>query len=230
VSFDQKIGMRLREKRKQMGMTLEVLSKRMGISLPQMQKYESGATKLSPRFMYELCKIFSLQPNYFFESLEPERKEADWTQGVISQKRSVPLRILIVDDNPSDTCLTQAALQESSKDIITYEIRNAEDVLPALNRRNFPTAFGFPDIILLDLQMRKMNGLELLKRLKKDRVLSYIPIIVLSSALNRQEMHQAYENFASGYICKPFSLEEYKDKLLKTVDYWVDAVVLPYVN
>ena len=230
MSFDEKIGLRLREKRRAMGMTLEGLSKLLNISLPQVQKYESGATKLSPRFLYELCKIFSVQPNYFFQDFETDLKAVDWSQGIISQERSLPLRILIVDDNPSDSCLTQAALQESSKRIITYEIRNPEDVLPTLNRRNFPQAFGFPDIILLDLQMPKMSGLDLLKRLKKDRLLSYIPVIVLSGALNRQEMHQAYENFAAGYICKPFELEEYKDKLLKTVDYWVDAVVLPYVN
>lgn len=229
MSFDQKIGTKLREKRKQLGMTLDVLSKKLGISLPQMQKYESGATKLSPKSIYELCKIFSVKPNFFFEDMSPE-EELDSTKGIISRTRSHPLRVLIVDDNPSDTCLTQAALQESTKAIITYEIRNAEDVIPTLLRRGFPSAFEFPDIILLDLQMPKLHGLEVLKRLKRDRNLSYLPVIMLSNALNRQEMINSYENFASGYICKPFSMDEYKDKLLKTIDYWVDSVVLPHVN
>lgn len=230
MRFDQKIGIKLRERRKQMGMTLEVLSKRLGISLPQMQKYESGATKLSPRFIYELCKIFSVKPNYFFEDVL-EEEDVDAPLRVAPNtvpKHSLPLRILIIDDDPSDTCLTQAALQESSKNIITYEIRHAEDVLPTLNRKAFPSTFGFPDLILLDLHMPKIHGLELLRRLKKDRVAAHIPVVVLTNAISRQEIQQTYENFSAGYICKPFSIEEYKDKLIKTVDYWADAVELLY--
>lgn len=229
MSFDQKIGAKLREKRKQMGMTLDVLSKRMGISLPQMQKYEAGATKLSPRFIYELSKIFSVKPNYFFEDLGLE-EAFEKTQGLLSQAKQSPLRVLIIDDNPSDTCLTQAALQESQKEIITFEIRDPEEVIPIINRRSFPTAFMFPDIILLDLQMPKMHGLELLKRLKKDRVCAHIPVIVLSNTINRQEMQQAYESFAAGYICKPFEIKDYKEKLMRTVDYWTEAVILPSAN
>ena len=230
MSFDQQLGKKLREKRKQMGMTLEALSKLLVISLPQMQKYESGATKLSPKSLYELCRIFSVKPNYFFEDITAQESEVDASKGIISRTRSHPLRILIIDDNPSDTCLTQAALQESEKQIITYEIRNAEEVIPKLTRRDFPTAFGFPDIILLDLQMPKIHGLELLKRLKRERTLSYIPIIIMSNTLNRHEMLHSYEGFASGYICKPFSMDEYREKLLKTVDYWVDVVALPHAN
>jgi CheY-like chemotaxis protein len=226
MGFDQKIGTKLREKRKQMGMTLDVLSKRMGISLPQMQKYEAGATKLSPKSIYELSKIFSVKPNYFFEDLGLEEA----FEKTNAKNKPAPLRVLIIDDNPSDTCLTQAALQESQKEIITFEIRDPEEVIPTINRRAFPTAFMFPDLILLDLQMPKMHGLDLLKRLKKDRVSAHVPVVVLSNTLNRQEMQQAYENFAAGYIPKPFEIKEYKEKLMKLVDYWADAAVLPGSN
>lgn len=228
MSFDQKIGSKIRDKRKQLGMTLDVLSKRMGISLPQMQKYEAGATKLSPRFIYELAKVFSLKPNYFFEDLGLE-EEQEKGRGLAHQK-SPPLRVLIIDDNPSDICLTQAAIQESQKEVITFEIRDTEEVMPIMSRRSFPTSFVFPDLILVDFQMPKMTGLELLKALKKDKNFSYIPVIVLTNALNRQEMQQAYENFAAGYICKPFDIKDYKEKMIKVVNYWADAVVLPNTN
>jgi len=228
MSFDQKIGSKIREKRKQLGMTLDVLSKRMGISLPQMQKYESGATKLSPRFIYELAKVFSLKPNYFFEDLGLE-EELEKARGSGHQK-STPLRVLIIDDNPSDICLTQTALQESQKEVVTFEIRDPEEVLPIMSRRSFPTTFVFPDLILLDVKLPKMNGLDLLKALKKDKNSSHVPVIILSDALNRQEMQQAYENFAAGYMCKPFAIKDYKEKMIKVINYWVDAVVLPNTN
>jgi len=77
-----------------------------------------------------------------------------------------------------------------------------------------------PDIILLDLNMPKMNGLDFLKHFKKEEELRYIPIVVLTTSNNHQEIKNCYKEGASGYIIKPLEYEDYKERIKALVNYW----------
>ena len=227
MDFDQQIGNKIRQKRKQMDKTLSELSKELGVSLPQLQKYETGATKVSPKHMFDLSNLLAVKPSYFFEGLSSDTTTQD---KFIGENTKRPFRILVVEDDPADACLTQSALMNTPHRVITYELRDPHTVLPALNHRSFPDAFMFPDLIFLDLHMPQLTGLDLLKRIKRTPTLSHIPVIILTNAINRDDMVRAYENHASGYICKSFKVEEYQEKLAKTLDYWVSATALPGKN
>ena len=92
---------------------------------------------------------------------------------------------------------------------------NGEEALEKLSTHNF-----IPDIILLDLNMSKMNGLEFLKILKSDQHLKYIPVIILSTSNNIRDLKRCYEEGIAGYMVKPLKYEDYITKILTLVNYW----------
>ena len=227
MDFDQSIGAVIRQRRKQLGLTLSELAGKLEVSIPQMQKYETGVTKLSPKAIIDLSSALSIKPSYLFETIMHLDKLKDPKAGLIPEKKESPLKILIIDDDASDIYLTRSALKEANHPSEIYEIHDAETVIPCLRQKSFPKTFGFPEIIFLDLHMPKISGFDVLRTLKRDPALRQIPVIVLTNAISKNEMWRVYDHHASGYICKSFEMETYKQKLIKVIDYWSEAVAIP---
>tara|TARA_R110002020_G_scaffold113688_2_gene261629 strand:- start:4373 stop:4771 length:399 start_codon:yes stop_codon:yes gene_type:complete len=124
------------------------------------------------------------------------------------------MNILFIEDDAIETMKmnrTMAKLQ--IKHDIT-EAKNGEDALAILKSK------PLPDIILLDLNMPRMSGIEFLETLKGDPVLKYLPTVVLTTSENRTDLLQCYRIGIAGYVIKPLKYEDYEDKIKKVLEYW----------
>ncbi|MDX1315455.1 MAG: response regulator [Eudoraea sp.] len=131
--------------------------------------------------------------------------------------------ILFIEDDLIETMKFQRII---SKMRLTHKIREAKNGEEALlELKNSPR---LPDLILLDLNMPRMSGLEFLKILKEDEVLRYLPTVVLTTSENQADLLEAYRIGIAGYVIKPLKPEDYEDKLRKVLEYWdINELVKP---
>ncbi|MFS4417803.1 response regulator [Maribacter sp. 2307ULW6-5] len=122
--------------------------------------------------------------------------------------------LLIEDDNIEIMKLERTISKMAAKHHIISS-KNGEEALAFLR-----SAEDLPDIILLDLNMPRMNGIEFLSVLKSDNVLRFLPTIILTTSENRSDLHKCFELGIAGYIIKPLKYEDYESKLNKVLDYW----------
>ena len=132
--------------------------------------------------------------------------------------------ILLVEDNPNDVELTIHAI---NKNKITNKIIVAEDGEEALNFfegkgkfENRNTSF-LPKIVLLDLKLPKLNGIEVLQKIRENIKTKYLPVIILTSSKEENDIFQSYNNGANSYIQKPLKFEEFSDAVKQISKYWL---------
>lgn len=136
-------------------------------------------------------------------------------------------RVLLVEDNPGDIRLTQEALKESSMEIMLDVVSDGEQALDFLMRRGKFTESIRPHVILLDLNLPKKNGIEVLKEVKAHESLKKIPIIVLTTSDADHDISKAYSFNANCYILKPVDFDDFA-KVIKLIEvYWFNTVQLP---
>jgi CheY-like chemotaxis protein len=125
------------------------------------------------------------------------------------------LAVLVIEDDQIERMKLKRAtsLLEMNHNII--EAKNGEEALDLLEDKS-----NLPDIILLDLNMPRMNGIEFLRTLKEDEVLKYIPSIVLTTSTNPKDVLESYKIGIAGYIIKPLKYEDYVSLVEKTLEYW----------
>ena len=138
-----------------------------------------------------------------------------------------PANILLVEDNPAEALLTEEAFKQSKLNNNLFIVGDGELALDFLNKRNSYEDAVTPDLILLDLNLPKVDGREVLAHLKLHDHLSRIPVIVLTSSALEKDVMSCYDNGANSYIVKPMEL----DKFIKIVEsiaaYWFSMSVLP---
>lgn len=135
--------------------------------------------------------------------------------------------ILLVEDNQADARLTQEVLKESA---MPNRLSIAKDGVEALHflRREGPYAGApSPDLILLDLNLPKKDGREVLREVKKDPVLRRIPVAVLTTSRAEQDVLNAYEHHANCYICKPLDIDQFAQAVRVFEDFWFMIATLP---
>ncbi|MGV3586970.1 MAG: response regulator [Adhaeribacter sp.] len=140
--------------------------------------------------------------------------------------------ILIVDDDAEDRMLLEEALEENQVKNTRYFVPNGEELMDYLyNRGKYSDKekYSLPGLILLDLNMPKKDGREVLKEVKADPRLRLIPVVVLTTSKAEEDILKTLDLGANGYITKPVSFASLVD-LTKTIsDYWFDLVQLPDV-
>jgi CheY-like chemotaxis protein len=137
------------------------------------------------------------------------------------------LEILLVEDSPADARLTLEALEDTST---VYHVHVVVDGLEALRflRRDPPhDAAPRPDIILMDLNLPGMDGKELLAEIKRDELLVDIPVVVLSSSANVDDVKYAYRHHAACYITKSAQLDQYLTAVRTLKELWFHTASLP---
>ena len=137
------------------------------------------------------------------------------------------IHILLVDDNEGDILLTREALEEAR---IINKISIASDGMEAVNflRKTPPFADAdMPDLILLDINLPKMDGTEVLSIIKSDPDLKRIPVIMLTTSSSEKDILASYDNYANCYITKPVDLDRFMDNVRTIEDFWISIVKLP---
>ena len=137
------------------------------------------------------------------------------------------IHILLVDDNEGDILLTKEALEEAR---IVNRISVAYDGMQALSFLKKQPPFRdqeLPDLILLDINLPRMDGTELLGIIKNDPDLKRIPVIMLTTSSSERDILLSYDNHANCYITKPVDLDRFMDVVRTIEDFWISIVKLP---
>ena len=137
------------------------------------------------------------------------------------------IEILLVEDNPADVMLTEEAFEEARIANRLHVARDGVDALEFLHRQGHYAEAPTPDVILLDVNMPRMNGLELLAVLKADPDLRRIPIIMLTTSRAEQDVWRSYDLHVNAYIPKPVSVGEFFDVVRTFETFWLAIVALP---
>ncbi|MGH7134943.1 MAG: response regulator [Pirellulales bacterium] len=138
-----------------------------------------------------------------------------------------PIDILLVEDNPDDAALTIDTLKSGR---IRNQVTHVEDGAEAMLylRRQQPYAEApRPDLILLDLQLPKKNGREVLMEVKEDHDLKRIPVVIMTTSAAEQDIFESYNLHANCYLTKPVELDEFIGVVRKIEDFWLTVVKLP---
>jgi CheY-like chemotaxis protein len=138
-----------------------------------------------------------------------------------------PVQILLVEDSPGDVRLTQEALRDAK---IANELHVADDgeaAMRFLRREGEHTDAPRPDLILLDLNLPRKDGREVLEELKSDGALRRIPVIVLTTSVADRDIARSYDLHVNCYITKPIDLGEFIQVVRSIEDFWLQLVRLP---
>ena len=125
------------------------------------------------------------------------------------------MNILLIEDDAIETMKIHRVVSKLPASYNITEAKNGEEALSILNSESV-----FPDIILLDLNMPLMNGIEFLKILKNHSTIKYLPTIVLTTSENRSDLLECYSLGIAGYVVKPLSYNEYESRIVKLLNYW----------
>ncbi len=125
------------------------------------------------------------------------------------------LKVLLVEDNLIEIMKMKRTISLLKLKHTIYEAKNGEEALQLLEDRS-----NIPDIILLDLNMPKINGIEFLKIIKANDDLKHIPTIILTTSSNQKDLLECYRTGMSGYVLKPLKYEDYVKKIETVLAYW----------
>lgn len=136
-----------------------------------------------------------------------------------------PVNILLVEDNEGDILLTTEALEESKILNKLTVIKDGKAAIDFFQGLNSPAAY--PDIVLLDINLPKVNGHEVLSFIKTSEALKSIPVIVLTTSSSERDVLLAYSNHANSYITKPINAADFIAAIIKFEDFWINIVTMP---
>jgi|SRR5271157_1059781 len=135
--------------------------------------------------------------------------------------------ILLVEDNPDHVLLVQEAFEEAKSTSTIHIVEDGLEALKFLNRDNPYETAPCPDLILLDLNLPRKDGRELLRDLKQDGGLSAIPVIVFTSSSAQQDIDMCYSLHANCYITKPVGFDQYVEIMQMIEEFWFSTIKLP---
>ena len=140
---------------------------------------------------------------------------------------SRPIEILLVEDNPGDVRLTKEALKEGKVYSNLHTVKDGVEAMEFLRKKGKYKDVPRPDIILLDLNLPKKDGREVLQEIKTDEALKRIPVVVLTTSKAEEDVVRTYNLHANCYVTKPVDLEKFM-VVVKTIDsFWLTVVTLP---
>jgi two-component system, chemotaxis family, response regulator Rcp1 len=140
---------------------------------------------------------------------------------------SFPIEVLLVEDNPGDVRLTREALKEGKVCNNLSVVRDGVEAMAFLRRQDPYAGAPRPDVILLDLNLPRKDGREVLLEVKADPALRVIPVVVLTSSEAERDIVQAYALHANCYITKPVDLDQFIRVVKSIEDFWFSIVRLP---
>ncbi|MGB7848091.1 MAG: response regulator [Candidatus Acidiferrum sp.] len=144
-----------------------------------------------------------------------------------SSGHAQPIDILLVEDNPGDVRLTQEALRDGKLLNRMHAVSDGEQAMAYLRRQGSYTQAIRPDLILLDLNLPRKDGREVLAEIKQDRDLRKIPVVIVTSSEAEQDILKPYELHTNCYVAKPVDLQKFVAVVKSIEEFWVHIVKLP---
>jgi chemotaxis family two-component system response regulator Rcp1 len=138
-----------------------------------------------------------------------------------------PTTLLLVEDSPGDVRLTQEAFRDANQNIRLHVAWDGAEAMAFLNREGANLNAPRPDLILLDLNLPKMDGREVLAQIKADDNLKTIPTVILTTSQAEADIDKSYRLKANCYLNKPVDLEAFEALVLSINDFWLTRVKLP---
>jgi len=145
----------------------------------------------------------------------------------ISKNPPKTQNILLVEDNPADILLTREAFKEGAIPHEMHAVNDGVEAVSYLKKAGKYADAVRPDVILLDINLPKKNGFEVLAEIKQDPDLKHIPAIVLSTSGSKHDIRKAYELHANCYLIKPVELEEFLRVIRSLEDFWFNVAAIP---
>ena len=144
-----------------------------------------------------------------------------------SEKAIMPIEVLLVEDNPGDAQLTRIALEDSKISVHLNVVEDGVEAIAFLRKQEKYAQAAHPDIILLDLNLPRKDGREVLAEIKGDENLKRIPVVILTTSQAEEDILEAYNLSANCYITKPVDFDQFV-KIVKSIEnFWFAIVKLP---
>ncbi len=144
------------------------------------------------------------------------------------EKNGKTIQILLVEDNPGDVRLTQEALKESKIGNALHSVSDGVEAMAYLRREGKYAPVPHPDLILLDLNLPKKDGREVLEEIKSDPELRRIPVVILTTSKAEEDIFRTYDHHANCYIPKPVDFTKFMDVVKTIENFWLTIVALPH--
>jgi CheY-like chemotaxis protein len=141
--------------------------------------------------------------------------------------RGRPAEILLVEDNDNDAEITRIGFERAKFAVNLHHVTNGEECMAFLRKEGEYAAVPSPDLILLDLNMPRMDGREVLQAIASDEKLKHLPVVVLTSSDAEKDVLMSYKLRCNSYIVKPVGFENFSKVIQSLRDYWFTLVVLP---
>lgn len=137
-----------------------------------------------------------------------------------------PFEILLVEDDPGDARLAQIALRDAGAQCVVRHVRDGIEAMEALNAA-VANGEKLPDLVLLDLNMPRMDGRQVLREMRADRTLRSVPVVVLTTSAVDRDVAASYSMGANSFITKPMDIDEFCMVMRGVQNYWFSVVRLP---
>jgi len=140
---------------------------------------------------------------------------------------AVPIEILLVEDNPGDVRLTKEALRDAKVRNNLNVAMDGVEALAFLRKQGKFAAAARPDLILLDLNLPRKNGREVLEEIKTDPAFQHIPVVILTTSRAEQDVLESYRLRANAFVTKPVDLDQFLKVVSSIEQFWLEIVKLP---
>ena len=142
-------------------------------------------------------------------------------------RRTSPLKLLLVEDSPEDILLTEETLKDAAVETDLQVVNDGEEALAYLRREGSHSGASTPDLVLLDLNLPRKDGREVLAEVKADPELRKTPVIVLTTSASQEDLLESYDRHANAYVRKPVTIDRFAE-VMKSIDsFWLRQAELP---
>ncbi len=138
-----------------------------------------------------------------------------------------PIEILLVEDNPGDARLAIEALKEAKVRNKLHWVKDGVEAMEFLRRQGEYSNAPRPDVVLLDLNLPRKDGRQVLAEVKSDEDLRRVPVVILTISADEQDILRSYDAYANCYITKPLDLDQFMQVVKSIEDFWLEIVKLP---
>lgn len=145
----------------------------------------------------------------------------------MNMKRGHPVEILLVEDNAGDVRLTREAMREAKVNNNLSVAVDGVEAMAFLRRQGQYRDAPRPDLVLLDLNLPRKSGLEVLTEIKEDATLKHIPVVILTTSQAEQDILASYRMSANAFVTKPVDLEQFLKVVRSIEEFWLEVVRLP---